>query len=144
MTTKSTSALLEPVCAALVCANLMLGVSSTTTPAQRERAAAETEQALVELVCAACDAVARWEESERDSERRDQTAMPARMTSWPGQLDDLRVQASLTQMELRDSPHQALVAVEQSASAVEQAVITSAREVAVALHAFRAALRPND
>jgi len=65
------------------------------------------------------------------------------MTSWRGQLDDLRVQASLAQMELRDSPHQALVAVEQSASAVEQAVLTSAREVAVALHAFRAALRPN-
>ena len=144
MTTKTTSALLEPVGAALVAANLALEVTSTTTPAQREGAAAEAERALVALACAACDAVARWEESERDSEHRDQTALTARMTSWRGQLDELRVQASLAQMELRDSPHHALVAVEQSASAVEKAVTTSAQQVAGALHALRAALRPND
>lgn len=141
MTTKSTSALLEPVGAALVAANLALDVSSTTTPAQREGAAAEAERALVALMCAACDALARWEESERDSEHLDQTALTARMTSWRGQLDDLRVQASLAQLELRNSSHQSLVAVERSASAVEKAVLTSAREVAEALHAFRAALQ---
>ena len=144
MTTKSTSALLEPVGVALVAANLALEVNGTTTPAQREGASAEAERALVALACAACDAVARWEESEWDSEHRDQSALTARMTSWRGQLDDLRVQASLAQMELRNSPHQTLVAVEQSASAVEKAVLTSAREVAGALHAFRTALQPKD
>lgn len=144
MTMKSTRALLEPVGAALVAANLALDVSATTTPAQREGAAAEAERALVALACAACDAVARWEEPGRDSEHRDQNALTARLASWRGELDDLRVQASLAQMELRDSPHQVLVAVEQSATAVEKAVLTAAREVAGALHAFRAAMRPTD
>lgn len=143
MTTNSRSALLEPVGAALVAANLALDVTSTATPAQREGAAAEAERALMALACAACDAVAHWEGSERDTEHQDQTALAARMTTWRGQLDDLRVQASLAQMELRNSPHHALVAVEQSATAVEKAVLTSAREVAGALHAFRDALRPN-
>lgn len=102
----------------------------------------DTEQALVALACAACDAVASWEKSEREPEFRDQSALSARLTSWRGELDDLRVQAALAQMELRDSPLHSLATVEQKASTVEKLLVGSVREIGAALSAFRAALRP--
>lgn len=144
MTTKTTGTLLEPVGAALVAANLALGVSAASTPAEREGAEADVEQSLVALACAACDAVAVWEASARDEDSRDQTALAARLTSWRGQVDDLRVQLSLAQLELRNSPHHALVAVEGTASAVERALASAAHEVAATLGSLRATLRLKD
>jgi hypothetical protein len=143
MTTNTATALLDPVGKALVAADLALGtISKPITPGQREATAEQVKQALVSLACAACDAVARWEESERAREADDASVLSARVTSWRSQLEDLRVQAALAQMEMRSSPHQALVAVEQSASALEKALVASGREIAQALHSFRTAVRP--
>ena len=144
MTTNTTGVLLEPVGAALVAANHALELRTTAPASEREAAAGEVEQALVALACAACDAVASWEQSERDPEHRDQSAISARVTRWRGQIDDLRVQASLAQMELRDSPHLAVAAVEQGASAVEKLLVGAVRDVGTAIGAFRTSLRPKD
>ena len=142
MTTKTTAVLLEPVGAALVRADHALALRTTACASERDAAAGEVQHALVALVCAACDAVASWEESERDPEYRDEDAIGERVTRWRGQIDDLRVQAALAQMELRDSPHAAVAAVEQRASAVEQLLLGGVREIGSAIGAFRTSLRP--
>ena len=144
MTTKTTGVLLEPVGAALVAANHALELRTTASASEREAATREVEQALVALLCAACDAVASWDESERDPEYRDQGAIGGRVLRWRGQIDDLRVQAALAQMELRDSSHHAVAAVEQRASAVEELLVGAVHEIGSAIVAFRSSLRPKD
>ena len=141
-TRTSTETLLGHVGAALVDAEHALERRATAAPAERDATAADVEQALVQLACVACDAVAAWESSERDPEHRDEGAIAQRVTAWRGQLDDLRVQAALAEMDLRDSSHHALAAVEHSAGAVERLLVSTVRDVGAALGAFRAALRP--
>jgi hypothetical protein len=141
-TTTTTDALLGHVGASLVAAEHALEHRAAAAPTERAAAAADVEQALVQLACAACDAVAAWEASERDPEHRDDGAIAQRVTAWRGQLDELRVQAALAEMEMRDGSHHALAAVELSAGAVEKLLVSSVRDLGIALGAFRAALRP--
>jgi hypothetical protein len=141
-TTTTTDTLLGHVGASLVAAEHALERCAAAAPAERVAAAADVEQALVQLACVAGDAVAAWEAAERDPEHGGVGAIAQHLTKWRGQLDDLRVQAALAEMELRDSPHHALAAVEQSASAVEKLLVSSVRDVGAALGALRAALRP--
>ncbi len=144
MTTNTIGVLLEPVGAALVAANHALELRTTASASEQEAAAGQVEQALVALACAACDAVASWEQPERDLKHRDQSDISARVTRWRGQIDDLRVQVALAQMELRDSPHHAVAAVEQGAGAVERLLVGAVRDVGTAVGAFRTSLRPKD
>ena len=142
MTTKTADVLLEAVGAALVATNRALETRATASPSTRQAASGDVLEALVALACAACDAVARWEESEQEPEVRDPDALPSRVTRWRGEIDDLRVQVALAQMELRDSRHHGLAAVAHSAGAVEKVLAGSVCDVGVALGAFRTALRP--
>ena len=144
MTVKTTAVLLEPVGAALVIANHALELRTTATTSERAAAAGEVQHALVALACAACDAVASWEESEREPEFHDHGAIGERVTRWRGQIDDLRVQAALAQMELRDSQHHVVAAAEQRASDVERLLGGAVREIGSAIGAFRTSLRPKD
>jgi hypothetical protein len=141
-TTTTTDSLLEPIGAALVAARESLQRCAAATPSARAAAGGDVEQALVQLACVACDAVASWEAEERDPEDRDEGSLAKRVTTWRGQFDDLRVQAALAEMDLRDSSQHTLAAVEHSADAIEKLLARSVRDVGTALGAFRAALRP--
>jgi hypothetical protein len=141
-TTTTTDTLLGHVGTSLVAAEHALKRRAAAAPTERDAAAADVEQALVQLACVACDAVAAWEAAERDPEHREDGAITLRVTKWRGQLDDLRVQAALAEMELRDSSHDARAALENSVGAVERSLVSSVHDVGAALGALRAALRP--
>ena len=138
----TTDNLLDPVGAALVAARDALEGRDGAVPAEREAADANVEQALVQLACVACDAVGAWEAAQPDHGAGDVGAMAQRVTRWRGQLDDLRVQAALAEMDVRDSSADARAAIAQGASAVERVLISSVRDMSAALVAFRDSLRP--
>ncbi len=141
-TRMTTDALLDAVGAALAAARDALEGRTGAVPAEWEAAEANVEQALVQLACVACDAVSAWEAAQPDHDDRDEGAIAQRVTRWRGQLDDLRVQAALAQMEVRDSSAEARSVVAQGASAVERVLVSSVHDVGAALVAFRDSLRP--
>lgn len=140
MTTKMAAVTLEPVGAALVRAKQALAQRENAV--DPETAAAEVDRALVDLACSACDAVSHWENADWDRRHAAPRPLSRQVTKWRGQLDDLRVQAALAEMALRDSPHHSLNAVERAASSVESVLVGTTREVSAALGAFRDALHP--
>jgi hypothetical protein len=143
MTRNTSDVSLEPVGAALVAARDALDRRAQASPEDSEAAAGAVQSALVDLACAACDVVATWEDAEWQREAAPEGApVEQRVSRWRSQIDDLRVQAALAEMELRDSTHQVVATVEQSASAVEKLLASGLHEVSAALGTFRASLRP--
>jgi hypothetical protein len=141
MTTHVTSTTLEPVGAALVLAQQALDRHHSAPDADVETTAAEVEQALVNLACSACDVVSSWERSEWDRQHASPGPLSQQVNKWRRQIDDLRVQAALAEMDLRDSSHHTLTAVQLAAGSVESLLVGTTRDVGAALGAFRDALR---
>lgn len=140
MTSRTSDVSLEPVGAALVAARDALDRRAAAVPASREAADAAVQGALVDLAVAACDVVSAWETGERD-ETPEVSALSKRVSRWRAQIDDVRVQAALAEMELRDASHQVVASVEQSAGGVEKLLTGAVHELSSALGTFRAGLR---
>ena len=134
---------LDAVDNALVSAHEAVRQREGAAQADLARADARVSEALVSLACTACDALSAWD-AVVDAARQRAEAAPAApdlLTRWRGQLDDLRVQAALAEMELRDSSHQTLAAMEQSISQAERRVAGAVREIGSALAGFRGDLK---
>lgn len=126
---------LEAVGAALVDADAALAAGP-----QGERA----HDALVALARASYDALARWEAAQVPSKQEPPPAsagLTARVQRWRGQLDELRVQAALAEMELHDASQTSLTAAERSLHAVEEQLNGARRDVGEALTRLRDEVR---
>lgn len=144
MTSSTSDVSLEPVGAALVAARDALDRRAAAVPSARESADAAVQGALVDLAVAACDVVSSWEGTVPESDEGEQQSPPLvrRVGRWRTEIDDLRVQAALAEMELRDASHQVVERVEQTAGGVEKRLTDAVRELTSALGTFRASLRP--
>lgn len=132
---------LEPLAAALAVAQLAVARHATASPTQSAEAERALDQALVELACGACDALAAWERDVYDREHPEPATLVQRVAGWRGQVDDLRVQLALAQLELRGSPHHTVSAVAERAAAAEHALTGAVRDISAALGTFRDLIR---
>ena len=129
---------LEAVGAALVDAQAALLRCDPAATRDSERRT-EVHAALVTLARTSYDALASWE-------TQGQSAPPApttssRVAAWRGQLDEIRVQAALAEMEVRDTSQEVLAAVEDNVSAVEKVLVAAGRDIGTAVTTFRHELR---
>lgn len=142
MTTFTTPASLEPIGAALVTAKEAMTAAQSATAGQLAAAHERVDEALVQLACAACDLVVTWEDESALQPRPSATQrLQDRVTKWRGQFDELRVQVALAELEVKESPHAPVAALEKSAAAVEHLLATTAHDMQSALLAFRDDLR---
>ena len=63
------------------------------------------------------------------------------MAAWRSQFDELRVQAALAEMEVRDTSQDVLAAVDNDMSAVEKVLVAAGRDIGTAVTTFRHELR---
>jgi hypothetical protein len=133
MQLKAPSASLEAVGTALVDANASLAAG---TDADRQKAA------LVSLAHASYDALRQWEIAAA-AEPKPIDAAPlgdpntGAHALWRVQFDDLRVQAALAEMELRQVLAGGTAVTQRLLRGVSDVVETAQREVGAALHALR-------
>jgi hypothetical protein len=98
--------------------------------------------ALVALAHATYDALARWEVEQVPREQAPAEPGPtARAQRWRGQLDELRVQVALAEMELHDASQPSLAAAERSLRTVEEQLVSARRDVGAALTRLRDEVR---
>jgi hypothetical protein len=120
---------LEGVGEALVDATDVLARSTDPT---------EIEDALVALCRASYDALLQWEVDTAPSEPG---PLPPEPKSWRTPLDELRVQAALAEMELRDAGGERARVADQLVRTVSSRLAGATHEVATALAALRSELR---
>ena len=96
----------------------------------------QAHDALVALARASYDALVTYE-TERGAPPPVPTPTAERVTRWRGQLDDLRVQAALAEMEVRETTREVLDLTERSFTLVEQKLAAAGREVGAAVDALR-------
>ncbi len=128
---------LEAVGAALVDAQAALLHCDLTAATRDGEQRAQVHNTLVALARTSYDVLASWENA---SEGPPPTAAN-RLTGWRGQLDEIRVQAALAEMEVRDTSQEARAAVEHSVSAVEKSLAAAGREIGAAVTALREEMR---
>ena len=63
------------------------------------------------------------------------------MVVWRGQYDEIRVQAAMAEMEMRDTSQDVLAAVEHNVTAVEKVLVAAGRDIGTAVTTFRHKLR---
>ena len=121
---------LEAVGAALVDAREALEREETGKDGVR------AHDALVALARASYDALVTWE-AQGGTPAPAPSAAAERVTRWRGQVDDLRVQAALVEMEVRDTSKEVLDLTERSISLVEAKLAAAIREVGTAVEGLR-------
>ena len=95
-----------------------------------------TRDALVALARASYDALQQWEAGTSATAETGSEA-----TTWRTTIDDLRVQAALAEMELRDVDVPAVRAADHLARAVSSRLAAAGHEVGEALTSVRTELR---
>lgn len=129
---------LEAVGAALVDAQeALLRCAPTETRASTSRT--EVHGALVALARASYDALASWETEGRSTPPAPTTS--SRVAAWRGQFDEIRVQAALAEMEVRDTSQHVLATVEHDVSAVEKVLVAAGHDIGNAVTTFRQELQ---
>lgn len=134
------AAFLDRVDAAVSRARTAVSYDDTQATTTSTAEDATAHEAFVELARAAYDALADWEVRAGQPLWTNETT-PGRVTRWRGQLDDLRVQAALAEMEVRDSSQEVLAAAGRRVSAVEDTLAAAKREVGSALTSLRRELQ---
>ena len=129
---------LKAVGAALVDAQAaLLRCDPTATRASESRA--EVHIALVALARTSYDALASWETEGRATPPT--STVSSRVAAWRSQFDELRVQAALAEMEVRDTSQDVLEAVDHNMSAVEKVLVAAGRDIGTAVTTFRHEMR---
>lgn len=134
------TASLEAVGAALVEVNAALTRLGAAGPGTHEAESGHVHDALIALARASYDAVAGWEVGAPEEPPQSSTVVE-RVTRWRAQFDDLRVQAALAEMEVRDTSKDVLAAAERSVSTVEGKLAAAGREITAAVATMRDDLR---
>lgn len=131
---------LESVGAALVAAQAALLHCDLASATRDGEQRAQVHNTLVALARTSYDVLASWEKESEVTPPTPPTAA-SRLTGWRGQFDEIRVQAALAEMEVRDTSQEVLAAVEHSVSAVEKSLTAAGREIGTAVTALRDEMR---
>ncbi|MGB8651833.1 MAG: hypothetical protein WCD35_14355 [Mycobacteriales bacterium] len=127
---------LDAVGAALVDARNALSQCEAKGATHGSADGIQVHDTLVALALASYDALASWE-AQGEQMPPATHAVADRVTRWRSQLDDLRVQVALAEMEVRDTSQQVLAAAERSVSVVETRLAAAGKEVGSAVTALR-------
>lgn len=125
MTTTRSTISLEPVGAALVTANDALAGGADNHVVR---------EALVALCTASHDALAQWQDG--DSGHAPEGASSERET-WRTALDELRVQAALVEMEVREAKDRGTAVADRLLHAVDARLASARRDLGDALSSLR-------